>query len=63
MAFPINGATDAATLTALQSAGLSTALLSEESLELDGSAAAAAVVAVRERAGTRSRLRSRNRMC
>jgi len=48
MAFPINGATDAATLTALQSAGLSTALLSEESLELDGSAAAAAVVAVGE---------------
>ncbi len=46
MAFPINGATDAATLSALQSAGLSTALLSEESLELDGSAVAAALVTV-----------------
>ena len=44
MAFPINGASDANTLAALQADGVDSALLAESSIDLDGSDSAAAQV-------------------
>jgi hypothetical protein len=45
-AYPINGAADAQTLAALRADGLGTALLSESSVQIDGSEVGAAAVAV-----------------
>ena len=66
MAFPINGATDAATLRALRAAGLSTALLSEESRANSTVRPVGAALVTRarhRRRARRSRPRSRNRTC
>ena len=45
-AYPINGATDAETLAALRADGLGTALLSESSVQIDGSEVGAAAIAL-----------------